>query len=348
MRPTDLRTTYSYELPRALVAQEPAERRDQSRLMTLSLESGSTSHHRFDQLPGLLRPADLLVLNDTKVIPARVELRRQSGGRVKGLLLEKPARPTFSMMLEGRGRLAEGDRLLVDGGGELLLLDRLDAGSWRVRVDDEACRKQLLASGRMPLPPYITRASGRDDRDEQDRERYQTIFARAPGAVAAPTAGLHFTSGLLDALRDKGIPVATVTLHVGPGTFLPVRSEDLSDHPMHAESYEVPAETVAAIDRARGQGGRVVAVGTTVVRALESSADPGGVRAGRGETDLFIRPPYEFRVVDGMLTNFHLPESTLLALVCAFAGTERVLAAYNDAVREQYRFYSYGDAMLLL
>ncbi|MFH0946948.1 MAG: tRNA preQ1(34) S-adenosylmethionine ribosyltransferase-isomerase QueA, partial [Planctomycetota bacterium] len=318
-----------------------------SRLLRLDRATGEVVHDRFRSLPACLCAGDLLVLNDTGVLSARVELRRESGGVVRGLLLEPPGKTEFTMMLEGRGRVAAGDRLLFGAGLSLTLVESRGGGFWLVSVESVQHGEALLESGRMPLPPYIRRERGADPLDGEDRERYQTVFAAKPGAVAAPTAGLHFTQGLLRELQDRQVRIAHITLHVGPGTFLPVRSRDLRHHEMHAERFEIPLETARAIAEARQEGSRVIAVGTTVVRTLESAASPEGVRPGDGETSLFIRPPYGFRVVDGLLTNFHLPESTLLMLVAALAGKDQVLSAYREAVLEEYRFFSYGDAMLI-
>ncbi|MBI4880360.1 MAG: tRNA preQ1(34) S-adenosylmethionine ribosyltransferase-isomerase QueA [Planctomycetes bacterium] len=347
MAGTSERTAYSFELPRDLIAQRPAPRRDESRLLALARASEGLEHRLFRDLPRLLGPDDLLVLNDTRVFPARVEVRRASGGLVRGLLLDPPENPSLRMMLQGSGRLAAGERLRVGAAGELVLARSLGAGIWEVDASDPAVRAELAAAGRAPLPPYIRRARGSDPRDAEDRERYQTVYARSVGAVAAPTAGLHFSPEVLGEIRARGTRVATVTLHVGPGTFLPVRVLDLAEHRMLAERYEIPRETAEAAAAARARGGRVVAVGTTVVRALEAASRAGTLRAGAGETDIFIRPPFEFHAVDALLTNFHLPESTLLMLVAAFAGRERVLAAYGEAVRLRYRFFSYGDAMFI-
>ncbi len=344
---TNFLDAYSFELPRDRIAQEPAAERSASRLMVLPRGSGALDHASFSALPGLLRAGDLLVLNDTRVIPARVVLRRASGGRVSGLLLQVPSAPRFLAMLEGRGRLRAGDRLIVEGAGEVQLVEALGEGTWCVEAIDLRVRGALLAHGRMPLPPYIKREKEGDGRDALDRERYQTVFAREEGAVAAPTAGLHFTTELLERIRAGGVSVATVTLHVGAGTFLPVRAANLADHRMHPERFHVPTATVQAVDLARRRGGRVIAVGTTVVRTLESAAASGRLEPGAGETELFIRPPFSFRVVDAMITNFHLPESTLLMLVAAFVGRERLLDAYREAVERGYRFFSYGDAMLI-
>lgn len=350
------RSSYSFLLPQEQIAQEPPTDRGASRLFVLPRREGSGGHHSFSELPDLLRAGDLLVLNDTRVLAARVLLRRATGGGVPGLVLETPNTTGFQMMLEGRGKLSVGDSLRVvdvsDGAevGELTLRESLSGGVWLASGRDQGSCDALLQTGRMPLPPYIRRSKKEPDpRDDVDHERYQTVFADRSGAVAAPTAGLHFTDAIFGRLDQVGVSTARVTLHVGPGTFLPVRADDLREHQMHAERFSVPEETAAAIRLARAEGRRVIAVGTTVVRTLEASFDDqeGGVVAGSGETDLFIHPPYPFRVVDGMITNFHLPESTLLMLVSAFCGRERLLKAYEEAVKDGYRFFSYGDAMFL-
>jgi S-adenosylmethionine:tRNA ribosyltransferase-isomerase len=336
------RSRFSYHLPEELIAQYPAEPRDAARLLCLDRRSGALRDDRIASLPSLLRPGDLLVCNDTKVIPARLFGRKQSGGRV-GILVER--------ILDDRRLLAQlhvskpprpGTRINLDGGSELEVLER-GREFYLLQSGPERRVLELLESiGHVPLPPYIRRAD-----TDADRHRYQTVFARHPGAVAAPTAGLHFSEALLAALRARGIATGFVTLHVGAGTFQPVRAEEVGEHRMHGERFEVSAELCTAVAATRASGGRVVAVGTTTVRALESAGAIGTLRPARGETDIFIRPGFEFRIVDALLTNFHLPESTLLMLVAAFAGTERVLAAYEHAVRERYRFYSYGDAMLI-
>jgi len=362
--PSTDRRAYHFDLPKELIAQKPLDRRDDSRLLVLDRRTGDIDHQRFPSVKRLLRAGDLLVLNDTRVLAARVVLLRSTGGRVRGLFLEVPRPPRVRMMLESRGRLAEGETLVARNGAGLRLERSLGAGFWEVAVGEEA--GDLLATGRMPLPPYIrredpdeTQESDRaDELDRFDRERYQTVFARQPGAVAAPTAGLHFTEDLLEELRLGRVGIATITLHVGPGTFLPVRVDDLSQHRMHAERYHISPATAQAIAVTRASGGRVVAVGTTVVRALESAMrrglhepdepdESGRYLAGSGDTDLFVRPPFSFLLVDAMLTNFHLPESTLLMLVSAFAGRDSVLSAYREAVKHGYRFFSYGDAMFI-
>ena len=290
------------------------------------------------ELPELLQPGDLLVFNDTKVLPARLRAQRPTGGRVE-LLLERPLPPHAALVqMRASNPLRVGDQL-SSAGGPLLLRAR-HADLWEVELP-QAAVEFFEQHGEVPLPPYINRTP-----DAHDRERYQSLFARVPGAVAAPTASLHFDAALLAALAERGVDSTRITLHVGAGTFQPLRSEALDQHVMHAEWYEVPATTVAKIAQARAAGARVIAVGTTVARSLESAAVE-SLHACSGETVLFIRPGFRFRVVDGLLTNFHLPGSTLLMLVAAYAGLEPVLAAYRHAVEQRYRFFSYGDAMLI-
>lgn len=346
---------FDYDLPPERIAQEPARPRDASRLLVLDRATGQTEHLRFRDLPGLLSPGDLLVVNDARVIPAAFTARRASGGRIEGCFLRELPDGEWEVLLAGRGRIREGEtlRLPDPAGGDaarIELVRQAEGGRWHVRPPEGAEPLEILCRiGRPPLPPYIRRQGTDDSRAAADREDYQTVYARADGAVAAPTAGLHFTPELLVALDERGIERVSLTLYVGLGTFQPIRCERLADHEMHAERVEVPALAAERIEAVRARGGRVVAVGTTTVRALESAADASGsVRPWSGETDLFIYPPYEFRAVGSLLTNFHLPRTTLLAMVCALAGTERVLAAYEEAKREGYRFYSYGDAMLIL
>ena len=340
---------FDYALPPDHIAQEPARPRDASRLLVLDRRLSDLSHHRFLELPDLLAPGDLLVLNDTRVIPAAFTARRASGARVEGIFLRAVDGGLWEVLLMGRGRLRVGETLaLVDAAGTprcpMELMGRGEGGTWHVRPPASADPVAILREvGRTPLPPYIRRARGAADSDD-----YQTLYARRDGAVAAPTAGLHFTSRVMDRLAARGVESVALTLHVGLGTFQPIRSESLDDHRMHEEYAEIPPESADRINRARAAGRRIVAVGTTTVRALESAAGDEGVRPIRGWTRLFIRPPYRFRAVDAMITNFHLPRTTLLVLVAAFAGRERILAAYAEAIREGYRFYSYGDAMLII
>lgn len=338
---------FDYDLPEDLVAQEPVEPRDASRLLVLPRREGPVRHLRFSDLPDLLSPGDLLVLNDTRVIPARLVGRKETGGRCELLLLAPigdEAGGRWRAMGQASKPLRPGSRLSF---GELSA--RIEAaegeGFFAVRFDRDgpALLEALEREGRVPLPPYIRR-----EPTAADRERYQTIVAREPGSAAAPTAGLHFTERLLTRLAERGVARATVTLHIGPGTFLPVRAETLAGHRLHAERYHVSAAAARAVAACRDRRGRLVAVGSTTVRTLESAFTGSEVRQGWGETDLFIRPGYLFRVMDGLVTNFHLPRSSLLMLACAFGGRERVLAAYREAVRQRYRFYSYGDAMVML
>lgn len=368
-----------YALPAERIAQTPLAERDPARLLVLDRASGTLQDRRVRDLPDFLRPGDLLVLNNTKVLPAKFHARRKTGGGVPGLFIEQESIGVWRVMLEGSKRLKLNESLVFDCGPdcgvELLLEQRLEEGHWRVRVVGTLSRRDvatldastiLAVIGETPLPPYIHRsapfahrlktgatqdAANVPEQPSADRDRYQTIFAERPGAIAAPTAGLHFTDELLDRCRSRGIETAFVTLHVGVGTFKPIAVDDLCMHRMHAERYELPASTAAVLAACRRRGGRVVAVGTTSVRVLETCADvlDGETpKAHAGETDIFIYPPYRFRAVDALLTNFHLPRSTLLALVMAFGGIERIRAAYAHAIENEYRFYSYGDAMLIL
>jgi len=346
---------FDYELPADRIAARPAERRDAARLLVHHVARDETRHRTIADLDELLAPGDLLVVNDTRVLPARVLARRASGGAVE-LFFLSPVRDggdggegRWLALATPSRRLKVGEELEVDGRVRARLVAR-PGREWAVELfdpDAPAPIEELLERvGHVPLPPYIERAD-----DPTDRERYQTVFAANPGAVAAPTAGLHFTPELLARLEARGVRRASVTLHVGAGTFLPVQTDDPREHAMHAERYELSADTARAVRETRAAGGRVVAVGTTAVRVLETCAAlAGGVDAlepARGETRLFLLPGAEFRAVDVLLTNFHLPKSTLLVLVSAFAGRERVLALYREAIEQGYRFYSYGDAMLL-
>jgi len=336
---------YDYELPPERIAQAPLAERDASRLLVLDRKTGARAHRHVRELPALLGPNDLLVLNATRVLPARLRGEKAGGGRAEALLLGAAQEAgAFEALVRARGRLRVGQKLrfaraAASADAEIAEL----SGDGRV-VLRFAAGTDPYALGEMPLPPYIKRASENAD----DVARYQTVFARAPGSVAAPTAGLHFSDALFAALRARGVRTAEVVLHVGIGTFRPLREEDLAAGELHSERFELSEETVRAISETRGRGGRVVAVGTTSTRVLESCADGrGGVIARAGETRLLLAPGAQFRVVDALLTNFHLPRSSLLLLVAAFAGREPVLAAYREAVALGYRFYSYGDAMLL-
>jgi S-adenosylmethionine:tRNA ribosyltransferase-isomerase len=329
---------FDFELPAELIAQHPAASRSASRLLHVGRDT--LTDLRFDALPGLLAPGDLLVFNDTRVLRARLRGSKASGGRIEALVERVTGECEALVQLRASKPPRPGGRLSFRSSGATVV-GRVGE-FWQLRFDQPVAAV-LERDGELPLPPYITHAP-----DAEDERRYQTVFARAPGSVAAPTAGLHFDQPLLAQLRERGVGLAFVTLHVGAGTFQPVRVEDLALHRMHAERYEVPAAAADAIAAARAAGARVVAVGTTSLRTLESAADAHGqVRAGSGETRLFVTPGYRFRVVDRLLTNFHLPKSTLLMLVSAFAGVGRIRDAYAHAIAQRYRFFSYGDAMLL-
>jgi S-adenosylmethionine:tRNA ribosyltransferase-isomerase len=343
---------FDFSLPEELIAQEPPGQRGGSRLMTLDRASGRISHHRFGDLPSLLRPGDLLVVNDTRVFPARLIGVRLPGGGAAECFLVRPAEEpdTWIALVHPGQRLRDGSRMRFTSGDRVLNAEVIGShfhGRRTVRLwteDGASVKETIDAIGHMPLPPYIKRADA-----AADRERYQTIYARERGSIAAPTAGLHFTPQILEALDARGIERATVTLHVGYGTFQPVRVDRVEEHRVEGEHYEVPPATAAALTRARREGRRVIAVGTTTTRTLESltvTAD-GEVAPGHGETTLFIYPGFDFKIVSGLVTNFHLPRSSLLMLVAAFAGRERTLNAYRAAVAERYRFYSYGDAMFI-
>ena len=331
------RADFHYELPPELIAQAPLPERSASRLLCLDGDTGALADRRFTDLPQLLDSRDLLVFNDTRVVAARLYGTKPSGGRVE-IFLERALDERRALVQLRASKPIRAGLLIDTPGGSVEVLGRED-DLWIVGTPT-APLEFFDAFGQVPLPPYIAR-----DAQAADRERYQSLLARQPGAVAAPTASLHFDADMLAALDASGVARGTVTLHVGAGTFQPVRVEDLEQHRMHAERYTVTPALLEAVARCRASGGRVVAVGTTVLRALESAAADGTLRAGSGETRLFIVPGYAFRVVDALLTNFHLPESTLLMLVSAYAGREHVLAAYAHAVRERYRFFSYGDAM---
>ena len=329
---------FHFDLPSELIAQQPLRDRTASRLLHVPSEGRAFEDHRIADLVGLLRPGDLLVMNDTKVVPARLTGRKASGGRVE-MLLERQLEPDLALVQLRTNRApAVGGRVVFAGDTSATVEARQD-GFFVLRFSRPV--GHILAEyGHVPLPPYIDRAD-----DEADRIRYQTVYAREPGAVAAPTAGLHFDDELLDRFRERGIEIGFLTLHVGAGTFQPLRPEQLESGELHAERVEVPAALCRAVEQARARGGRVVAVGTTTVRGLETAAQSGTLAPFSGETRLFIRPGFTFNVVDALLTNFHLPGSSLLMLVCAFAGTRTILATYEHAVAGRYRFFSYGDAM---
>jgi S-adenosylmethionine:tRNA ribosyltransferase-isomerase len=333
---------FQFELPSELIAQQPLENRSDSRLLHVPRSGGPLSDRYFRDLPALLRKGDLLVFNNTRVIPARLFGHKETGGRVE-IMLER--------MIDDRECIAqlrvsktprEGGKIFLEDGSWLEVTGR-DGAFFRMRIPGGGLGGKLEQLGHMPLPPYIERPD-----TPEDRERYQTVYAREPGAVAAPTAGLHFDDPLLERIDAMGVKRAEFTLHDGAGTFQPVRCDRIEDHRMHAEQLEVVQSVCDAVQRTRERGGRVIAVGTTAVRSLETAAADDELKPFKGESRMFIYPGYEFRVIDGLVTNFHLPESTLLMLVCALAGTDEMLAAYRHAVEQRYRFFSYGDAMLVL
>jgi S-adenosylmethionine:tRNA ribosyltransferase-isomerase len=336
---------FDFQLPEDLIAHYPPERRGDSRLLQMDRHSGALRHLGFADFPALLRPEDLLVFNNTRVIPARLFGHKRSGGKIE-LLVER-VMPDNRILAQLRSNhpLADAAELSFEheGRAAAAVVEGREDGFYLVRFDAALDLMNFLdRAGHMPLPPYIRRVD-----EASDRERYQTVYARVQGAVAAPTAGLHFSDEMLAALRAKGIATAEVTLHVGAGTFQPVRSTTIEAHRMHAEYLEVSEEVCAAVEACRARGGRVVAIGTTTVRCLETASQDGELKPYRGDTRIFIYPGYRFRVVDALLTNFHLPQSTLLMLVSAFSSRDHILHAYREAVKERYRFFSYGDAMFI-
>ncbi len=336
------RQDFHYELPEELIAQYPAERRDAARLLSLDGASGRLADRMVRDLPSLLRSGDLLVLNNTRVIPARLYGHKPTGGRVEIMIERLTGEREVLAQLRASKPSRAGSRIIINDTIAFTVGERRGDLYVLTLEATQPLEAVLQEHGHMPLPPYIQRAD-----EAADAERYQTVYAEAPGAVAAPTAGLHLTEDMLASLQRQGIELAYVTLHVGLGTFSPVRVENLNEHRMHQEQVHVDETVCDAVARTRERGGRVIAVGTTSVRSLEAAAGDGTLAPFHGETDIFIYPGYRFRVVDALLTNFHLPESTLLMLVCAFAGRDNVLNAYAHAVAERYRFFSYGDAMFL-
>jgi len=337
---------FNYALPPSLIAQYPSPRRGESRLMILHRGQGAIEHREFRDLTDYLHPGDLLVMNNTRVLPARLIGTKETGGRCEVLLIPSwnGNRGEWEVLIRGSGKLKRRTQIQFSDGfyGEL---DVEKNGRGKILFSGQAEVMDILQEhGHLPLPPYIKR------KDEPlDRDRYQTIFAERDGSIAAPTAGLHFTHSLLQSLRAQGVGIASITLHVGIGTFTPVRAKEIEDHTMESEWIEIPQSTATEIEQTKQKGGKVIAIGTTTTRALESfSNGNGGVRSGKGMTSLFIRPPHPFRVLDGLITNFHLPKSTLIMLVSAFAGKDLLLKAYQEAIDRNYRFYSYGDAMLIL
>ena len=336
---------FFYDLPEELIAQDPLEDRTASRLLVLNRETGAVEHKIFSDVIDYLNEGDCLVINNTRVIPARLIGEKEgTGGKVEVLLLKRRANDVWETLVKPGKKLRPGARVIFgDGRLKAEILEIAEEGNRLVRFYYEGIFEEILDSlGEMPLPPYITHKL-------EDKEMYQTVYAKYDGSAAAPTAGLHFTKELLSKIEDKGIKIASITLHVGLGTFRPVKVDDVNNHHMHTEWYEVNAEAADIINETKRNGGRVICVGTTSCRTIESVADENGyMKAKTGETDIFIYPGYKFKVMDGLITNFHLPESTLVMLVSAFAGKENVLAAYETAVKERYRFFSFGDAMILI
>lgn len=338
------KSDFYFELPQELIAQDPLEDRSASRLLVLNKDTGAVEHRHFKEITNYLRPGDCLVLNNTKVIPARLMgIKEDTGAAIEVLLLKRRENDIWETLVRP-GKKARPGTKIVFGEGALTaeVLEVVEEGNRLIRFSYEGIFEEVLDRlGEMPLPPYITHKL-------QDKNRYQTVYAKYEGSAAAPTAGLHFTEKLLEEIRAMGVKTVFVTLHVGLGTFRPVKAENLSDHHMHSEHYEITQETADVINRTKENGGRIICVGTTSCRTVESAADENGrVQAGCGDTDIFIYPGYRFRVLDCLITNFHLPESTLVMLVSALAGRENVLAAYREAVEKEYRFFSFGDAMFI-
>ena len=337
---------FDYNLPKSLIAQYPSPRRGESRLMVLSRTQGTIEHRNFGDIPDYLRSGDLLVMNNTRVLPARLIGKKETGGKVEILLIPSwnGAKGEWEVLIRNSEKVKSGTRIQFgqEAYGEL---KEVNAGRGKFTFPEGRQIEDLLRNfGHIPLPPYIKRED-----EPLDRDRYQTVIAEKDGSIAAPTAGLHFTESMIQTLKEKGVGVALITLHIGPGTFTPVKTEEVEEHPMEKEWVEITEEVAGEINQAKERGGRVIAVGTTTTRALESFSERvGRIKPGRGHASLFIHPPYPFRVIDGLVTNFHLPKSTLIMLVSAFAGRDFILNAYQEAVKRRYRFYSYGDAMLIL
>lgn len=338
------KSDFYFDLPQELIAQDPLEDRAASRLLVLDRKTGDVSHHVFREIVDYLEPGDCLVLNNTKVIPARLLGEREgTGAHVEVLLLRRREADVWETLVKPGRKCRPGTGLIFgDGRLKAQVLETVEEGNRLIRFEYQGIWEEVLDQlGEMPLPPYITRRL-------EDRNRYQTVYAKYEGSAAAPTAGLHFTDELLRRIEEKGVDLAYVTLHVGLGTFRPVKEDNVLEHHMHSEYYQITEEAAGKINRAKQAGGRIICVGTTSCRTVESSADETGtVHAGSGDTDIFIYPGYRFKVLDGLITNFHLPESTLVMLVSALAGRENVLAAYREAIRERYRFFSFGDAMFI-
>ena len=341
---------YDYDLPKELIAQQPLKDRDDAQLLVLYRDTGRIEHRKFNEIIDYLSQEDLLILNDTKVIHARLIGNKASGAFVELLLTEGLTGNRWKALVKSNAKLKKGDELYFDNNTiSAILLEKFTDGSWVIEFDTKNNIEEVLDRiGQMPLPPYIKRSKSEDTLFSSDRERYQTVFARKEGAIAAPTAGLHFTTNILEKIKKRGLEIEFVTLHVGLGTFLPVKTEDIRDHLMHKEYYECPEEIIRKIKKVKEQKGRVIATGSTSCRVLETIARNDLAPQLSGWTDLFIYPPYEFKYVDAMITNFHLPMTSLLMLVSAFAGRENILNAYEIAKSEGYRFFSYGDCMLII
>jgi len=341
-----------FHLPPELIAQHPAADRAGSRLLHFNRQTGEIKHHQsFNAIASLFRPGDLLVMNDARVTPARFNLIKSTGGVVQGLFVSQTHPRRWSGMLKNLGPVYVEQWLLLERGPgvRVRVLEKHDAGLYTLEFEQDQDAAELFERvGRMPLPPYIKRDKHEDARDEEDKERYQTVYAKTPGSIAAPTAGLHFTPELLERLESSGVELARLTLHVGIGTFKPVEVNDLNDHDMHLEHYAIPEDAAGQISRAKREGRRVIAVGTTTCRVLESQESGEELNPCAGSTRLLIQHPYKFKLIDGLLTNFHLPKSTLIALVAAWVGPESQKRIYREAIEHEYRFFSYGDAMLAM
>ena len=345
-----LLSDFDYELPEELIAQMPADKRENSRMLVLNRESHTLEHKHFYDIVDLIEPDSLLVLNDTKVLPARLRGHKETGANIEIFLLKQTVEDCWDVLIKPSKRVRPGTIVKVSDELSVEVLERLeDDGEWSVRLLFEGDVLDVLhRNGNIPLPPYIERKMQSDDLKKLDFERYQTVYARDEGSVAAPTAGLHFTQDILKKLADKGVEIKYVTLNVGLGTFRPVKCENVLEHKMHSEAFEISEDTACAVNNAKRDGRKIIAVGTTTVRTLETAYQQfGEVKACRSASELFIYPPYEFKVVDNLITNFHLPKSTLLMLVSALAGKEFIFEAYREAIAQKYRFYSYGDCMYI-
>ena len=342
-------SSYDYELPQKLIAQHPSPKRDQSRMLLLERQSGQISHHNFAEIVSLLPESSCLVINNTKVLPARLPGKRQTGAVTEALLIEEKSEGHWSAIVRKAGRIKTGELLeFCSGRLRAVAQERLEEGKWLLSFEEaELLKERLEEFGLPPLPPYIERRQASDLQNEEDRERYQTCFASEPGAIAAPTAGLHFTPEILSAIRKRGIDILEVTLHVGLGTFSSIEVEDIRQHKMHTEFFSVTSQTLEQLKKYRLNQKKIICLGTTSVRVLETLAQQ-NFQHSSGWTDIFIHAPYEFRMMAGLLTNFHLPKSTLMILVSAFCGRDFLLSAYKQAIDHNYRFFSYGDCMLIL